>query len=99
MEGNLWLYGGVNHYGWYGDLWKFFPTINEWAWIKGTGIINHQRPIYGTLGVPSINNTPGQRSEIYSWVDTSGNLWLFGGIGYDTAFIGSSVSYNDLWKY
>ena len=32
-----------------------------------------------------------------NWVDSSGNLWLFGGFGYDSA--GTRGSLNDLWKY
>jgi N-acetylneuraminic acid mutarotase len=32
-----------------------------------------------------------------SWLDSSGNFWLFGGSGYDSA--GYSDLLNDLWKY
>ena len=33
-----------------------------------------------------------------SWIDASGNLWLFGGDGYDS--VGTQDEYlNDLWKY
>jgi hypothetical protein len=32
-----------------------------------------------------------------SWIDSSGNLWLFGGYGYDST--GSVGKLNDLWQY
>ena len=41
--------------------------------------------IYGTLGVASSSNFPGGRVGAISWADSSGNLWLFGGNGYDSA--------------
>jgi hypothetical protein len=46
---------------------------------------------YGTLRVPAAANLPGARWGTSSWVDASGNLWLFGGedLGFE----------NDLWKY
>jgi len=40
---------------------------------------------------------PGARNSISSWIDSSGNLWLFGGYGYDST---GNVGYlNDLWQY
>src|ERR1700722_19634467 len=93
-EGNFWLYGGGHAgYGGYSDLWKFDPTINQWAWIKGPGGVNGQSPNLGVQGIPSPTNTPGGRFlGVMTWVDTSGNLWLFGGsTGFDI--------YNDLWVY
>jgi len=56
---------------------------------------------YGTLGVAAAGNLPPERrGGGASWVDASGNLWLFGGI-YGAEVSGSYVSgyYNDLWKY
>jgi len=88
-QGNFWV-----HSGWifYADLWKYNPATNEWTWVKGNGLMN-QAPVYGTQGVPSITNSPGSRvSGIPTWVDTTGNLWLFGG-SY------ANMYKNDLWKY
>src|SRR6185295_4560425 len=53
QQGNFWLFGGRATSD-YGDLWKFNPSINQWAWIKGTGLPN-QAGIYGVQGVPSSN--------------------------------------------
>jgi len=87
LQGNFWLYGGFSPT--YLDLWKYNPVTNEWTWVKGNGVVGWW-PIYGTLGIPDPVNTPGERSYCaVTWVDVTGNLWLFGG----------SYPRNDLWKY
>ena len=89
---NLWLFGGYGDYGDMNDLWEFNPSTKEWAWMSGSntaGAIGS----YGTLGVASPSNVPGARSPGVSWIDRSGNLWLFGGYSY------KSGSLNDLWEF
>jgi N-acetylneuraminic acid mutarotase len=39
----------------------------------------------------------GRRYDASSWIDTAGNLWMFGGYGYDGQE--TSGSLNDLWKF
>jgi hypothetical protein len=39
---------------------------------------------------------PGARTHPNSWIDGSGNLWLFGGQGRSAS---SSSRLNDLWKF
>jgi len=97
LNGNFWLFGGVDHLSKvYGDLWEFNPLINEWAWIRGPGISN-QYGIYGTQGISSPNNNPGCRGYgIMSWVDSSNNLWFFGGYGYSA---NQNGCLGDLWEY
>jgi hypothetical protein len=92
-QGYFWIYGGYFPSP-YSDLWKYNPVTNEWTWVKGPGMPNLP-PVYGTQGIPDPANTPGQRSwASASWVDTSGNLWLYGG------HISSATDVlNDLWKY
>jgi hypothetical protein len=46
---------------------------------------------------PSAGNVPGARYSANSWIDSSGNLWLFGGYGYDST--GAVGRLNDLWRY
>ncbi|MDH5716183.1 MAG: DUF4215 domain-containing protein [Spirochaetia bacterium] len=98
-SGNFWLFGG-NGYdtgttaGLLNDLWKFDGT--NWTWINGSNIIN-QTGIYGTKGTAAAANIPGARTGSGAWIDTSGNLWLFGGNGYDST--GTSGLINDLWKF
>jgi len=103
-SGNFWLFGGTytaadgNLYV-LNDLWKYDPTSGFWEWVSGssTPSMTYGTPgIYGTKGVAAAGNTPGSRSGAISWIDSSGNLWLFGGYGYDSTEIGYL---NDLWKF
>ena len=56
-----------------------------------------QPGVYGTLGTPAATNIPGGRGGPASWTDSSGNLWLFGGVGFDAN--GDSGWLNDLWEF
>jgi N-acetylneuraminic acid mutarotase len=91
---NFWLFGGASYAGGLlNDLWKFSPNSGEWTWMGGFTSAGQ----YGTQGTAALNNIPGIRAESVSWADSSGNLWLFGGYGYDSA---SNIGIlNDLWKY
>jgi hypothetical protein len=60
-------------------------------------IRQYGRGVYGTLGVPAAANVPGAREEAMGWADSSGNLWLFGGWGYDSAKTFGIL--NDFWKF
>jgi len=98
-SGNLWLFGGngfdsASGTAMLNDLWKY--SGGEWTWVSGSSTAGHVG-VYGTLGVPDQNTTPGARQRALSWVDSSGSLWLFGGFGVDAT--GTSGSLNDLWKY
>lgn len=95
---NLWLFGGYGldtaHIGYLNDLWKYDPTNNNWQWVKGDKSVD-QLGIYGVQGMPSVINKSGSRTSSVSWTGGTGDLWLFGGYGYDDS---SSGSLNDLWK-
>jgi N-acetylneuraminic acid mutarotase len=98
-SGNFWLFGGVGYDsagagGDLNDLWKF-DGIN-WTWMSGADTIN-QAGTYGLKNTPASSNVPGARESAVSWVDKSGNFWLFGGAGYDSAGTGDLI--NDLWKF
>src|SRR6185295_6042809 len=93
--GNFWMFGGYNNNS-YTALWKYEPATNNWTWMKGPGTVS-QYGVYGTLGVADINNYPGSRAYGFpTWVDTSGNFWLYGGTGYSSNTQGYL---SDLWKY
>ena len=101
-QGKLWTFGGVGHdsadnAGALNDLWRFDPIALEWTWISGSNIRN-QAGIYGTMGIADPSNVPGGRSEALSWYDSSGELWLFGGLGRDSAGLGDA-RLNDLWNF
>jgi alpha-tubulin suppressor-like RCC1 family protein/beta-lactam-binding protein with PASTA domain len=96
-SGNLWLFGGsgyaVSGSGYLNDLWKF--DGDNWTWVSGSSTIN-QVGVYGTKGAAASGNMPGARAYSVSWLDGSGNLWLFGGYGYAASGEGYL---NDLWKF
>jgi len=95
-SGNLWLFGGYSYDGgWMNDLWEFNPTTRIWTWVSGSNIAN-TIGVYGTQGVPSASNVPGARAWPVSWIDRSGNLWLFGGYGEGGVWFGYL---NDLWEF
>jgi N-acetylneuraminic acid mutarotase len=99
--GNLWLFGGYGYdatggVGYVDDLWQFSPTSGQWTWVSG-GTGDNASGVYGTRGTAAAGNGPGARQAVSSWIDASGNLWLFGGYGYDSA--GSVGRLNDLWRY
>jgi N-acetylneuraminic acid mutarotase len=97
--GNFWLFGGFGYdsagsNGRLNDLWKWDGS--NWTWVSGANTVN-QSGTYGTKGTAATANIPGARNGSVSWIDSTGNLWLFGGDGYDSA--GSTGDLNDLWKY
>jgi len=98
MTGNLWLFGGYGYAstneGYLNDLWKYNPSSNQWSWIKGDNNID-QTAVYGVQGMPSLTNKSGSRTSCVSWTGSNGDLWLFGGYGFDTNDPGIL---NDLWK-
>jgi len=71
-------------------------VADEWTWVSGSNIVD-QAGIYGTQGIAASSNVPGARDSAASWIDPQGNLWLFGGEGWDSAHI--TYYLNDLWKY
>ena len=100
-SGNFWLFGGggwdsAGQEGVLNDLWKYNPTTNVWTWVSGSSSIN-TATVYGTQGVPASTNMPGSRLDAATWMDSSGNLWVFGGGGFDGA--GGKGALSDLWEY
>ncbi len=108
-KGDLWLFGGrgydaAGNLGWLNDLWMFNPSNNEWEWMGGASTLAESENdfygepgVYGDLGTPDAKNWPGSREEATSWTDSQGNLWLFGGYGFDAAYNFGFL--NDLWRF
>jgi N-acetylneuraminic acid mutarotase len=104
-QGNFWLFGGVGYDSSgsllsLNDLWKFDPSTKQWTWISGSNLGSRsgvQSGVYGALGAPAAGNVPGSRSYASSWIDAGGNLWLFGGEGYNPN--NKYGIFNDLWKF
>jgi hypothetical protein len=84
---------GANRY--LNDFWKYNPSTGNWTWMAGSSIVN--QPGYCNMpGIADPANIPGARYSAVSWTDADGALWLFGGLGYDTA--GSWTYMGDLWR-
>jgi N-acetylneuraminic acid mutarotase len=105
-SGHFWLFGGYGYdangsLGDLNDLWEFDPSTNQWAWMSGSNVLppqdDGQPGVYGVLGTPASGNVPGGRLYSMSWVDTGGNLWLFGGLGFDAD--DNLGDLNDLWEF
>ena len=98
MYGDLWIFGGFGFNdqsaGYLNDLWKFHPATNEWTWVKGDSTLD-EVSVYGVQGMPDPDNKTGSRTGSLAWSDGGGNLWLFGGFGYDGSAAGTL---NDLWS-
>jgi hypothetical protein len=98
-SGNLWMMGGTGYdstgfVGKLNDLWEF--TSGQWVWKSGSNLAN-QSGVYGTVGSPASTTVPGARGAAVSWIGSSGELWLFGGNGYDSK--GQLGWLGDLWRY
>jgi N-acetylneuraminic acid mutarotase len=99
--GNFWIFGGAGldsagTNGELNDLWEYSTVSKEWTWIGGANVAN-QNGVYGTQGTAASGNIPGSRSDEFYWTDPSGNFWIFGGFGNDSA--NPLVDMNDLWEY
>ena len=100
-SGNFWLFGGLGidstgARGRLNDLWKY--SNGSWTWMGGSNLIaDSVAGIYGTKKKSAPSNQPGARVDASAWADSSGNLWLFGGLGYDSTGVIGIL--NDLWKY
>ena len=87
LSGNFWLFGGYGNDsanaqgGDLNDLWKY--SDGEWTWMSGSNL-TEQGGTYGTLGIAAPGNIPGARYQAISWIDASGSLWIFGGLGIDS---------------
>jgi hypothetical protein len=103
-SGNFWMFGGHgldsttgNFDQYLNDLWEYVPG-SGWNWVAGPNTASTASASYpATAGTPSAQSLPGGRAFGVSWVDSSGDFWLFGGRGYDSVAAFGPV--NDLWKY
>ncbi len=66
---------------------------DDWTFINGTKIAGtNVAQNYGVFAIPTVpptpppspfTNTPGGRDSGATWIDASGNLYLFGGLGFE----------------
>ncbi|HEV2702376.1 MAG TPA: kelch repeat-containing protein [Steroidobacteraceae bacterium] len=103
-SGNLWIFGGYGIDVGSGaapdvmnDLWEYSPSSGQWTWWAGSNTVK-AAGVYGTKGLTVATNMPGARQNAVTWTDSSGQVWLFGGTGYDSTGINLGPM-NDLWVY
>ncbi|HTT07149.1 MAG TPA: kelch repeat-containing protein [Steroidobacteraceae bacterium] len=100
-NGNFWLFGGLaydsgSNGGLLNDLWEYQPALGQWVWISGSSSFGSAGS-YGTQGQAAAANTPGAREAAGAWTDSTGQLWLFGGLTAGSS--NSTVQFNDLWRF
>jgi hypothetical protein len=85
--GNFWMFGGnsANGNGFVPDFWMYTVSTNTWSLVT-------QNYIDGTCASAPAQ-CPGGRYLAATWVDTSGNMWMFGGS------LGGSNVLNDMWEF
>lgn len=119
-SGNVWVFGGqgldsAGNLGLLNDLWKYNIAAGQWTWMgPANSNVGQHNGVYGTQGTASASNFPGGRQQAMLWADTAGNIWLFGGLGLDSAgtrnpgslsgLAGGTTTpdgalLNDLWKF
>jgi hypothetical protein len=121
-SGNVWVFGGqgidsAGNLGLLNDLWKYNIASQQWTWMGPTNSnVGQNNGVYGTQGTALAANAPGPggRQTAMLWADNLGNLWLFGGLGLDSAGTRNPGSLNglsngtttpdgallnDLWKF
>lgn len=117
---NVWVFGvqgldSTSTLGLLNDLWKYNISGGTWTWMGPTNSkVGQNNGVYGTQGTAAASNAPGGRQAAMMWADNAGNLWLFGGLGLDSAGtrnpgalsgLGNGTTtpdgalLNDLWKY
>ncbi|MFZ0731287.1 MAG: kelch repeat-containing protein [Candidatus Sulfotelmatobacter sp.] len=105
-SGNMWLFGGDGYANDPGpeselpDLWKFTPGVG-WEWVAGANTTRDQCSTYPSSGQIGDTGTPGARALASNWIDSSGNLWMFGGYVEDNPAGDCETAdpFNDVWEY
>jgi N-acetylneuraminic acid mutarotase len=99
--GRFWLFGGTTPgsnldicCSVSNDLWSYDPITGLWTWVSGA-MENGASATgsFGTLGAAGVGNAPPGRSSPVTFLDSSGNLWLYGGPDW------SSNGLADLWEF
>ena len=90
LGGTVWMFGGrrtgASGSELLNDLWTFNSATHVWAKVNAADVSN-------AAGNSAL---PAPRAAAATWVDASGNLWLFGGLG---AGDSRPALLNDLWKF
>jgi len=95
-SGTFWMMGGrINNDSALNDLWRYYPTTNQWKFVNGDST-NNSYGNYGLSGVPSTSNNCPARMGAVSWRSNNGDLWLFGG---HASRVYPPRTINDMWRF
>lgn len=99
-DGNAFFFGGYGYAssggGYLNDLWKYNFADDEWTWLSGSNLAG-VTPNHGTLGTSTSTTVPGGRYGVGVLCDEVGDIWIYGGRGFDSD---SRISFlNDLWHF
>ncbi len=75
----------------------FSVKAQQFTWVKGASQNGTLTGNYGTPGIASASNQPGNRHGCANWQDAQGRLWMFGGEGISAQPVLSWL--NDLWRF
>ncbi len=101
-SGNFFLFGGngVDSAGGscsneLNDVWQFNPP-STWTHLPQGYETANSTGVYPSVGQATINSIPSSREGTQSWLDSSNNLWLWGGWGVNN--LGTTAYLNDFWE-
>jgi len=98
--------------GFLNDLWVYDQSVGGWVpanlqvlnpslnlYIDNVAPLEEESAsgVYGTLGAPT-GGAPGARWGSSTWTDGAGNLWMFGGQGFDASTEDFTLL-NDIWEW
>jgi N-acetylneuraminic acid mutarotase len=106
-DGDLFFFGGwgyanssASSTGFLNDIWEYDHTLKQWIWWKGSNGVNQPGAYISVAGVPFVNNVVGARRGAALWQpDLFGDVWVFGGEGYDSTGGVPPGYLNDMWTY
>lgn len=97
-NGHFWVFAGYTSQAGsdtpMNDLWKWDGA--NWTWVSGSST-PAAAGSYGSLDVTADGSAPGARSSHVTWLDTNGNVWVYGGYGIDSA--AQTGNLDDMWKF
>mgnify|MGYP007125575078 CR=1 FL=1 len=72
-------------------VFSVWATNFQWTWLSGESAVGGHG-VYGPKGDASAQYRPGTRRFATGWYDdTRGELWLFGGYGYDSGSVSAGA--------